>query len=160
MAKSAETIASPLQITKRDSNQRGFERQTLGLTASKRLAISYNILFQDCRLRASADEDISSRVRKSSDFRRKAKRLSENFVTKIFDTHILLLRLFSRFPRTVCSLKTASHLSANQFSMNFCGTRCRKVWTFQTESRKKARKLIVERLMGSSPVWFTNRSFP
>lgn len=27
------------------------------------------------------------------------------------------------------------------------------MWTFQTESRKKARKLIVERLMGSSPVW-------
>ena len=27
------------------------------------------------------------------------------------------------------------------------------MWTFQTESRKKARKLVVERLMGSSPVW-------
>ena len=31
------------------------------------------------------------------------------------------------------------------------------MWTFQTESRKKARKLIVERLMGSSPVWLTKR---
>ena len=30
-----------VNVTKRDSNQRGFERQTLGLTASKRLAISY-----------------------------------------------------------------------------------------------------------------------
>jgi hypothetical protein len=35
--------------------------------------------------------------------------------------------------------------------MNFCVARCRKVWTFQAESRKKARKLIVERLIGSSP---------
>ena len=27
--------------------------------------------------------------------------------------------------------------------------------TFQAESRKKARKLIAERLMGSSPVWLS-----
>ena len=32
------------------------------------------------------------------------------------------------------------------------------MWTFQTESRKKARKLVVERLMGSSPVWLSERS--
>ena len=34
-------VCFPFTVTKRDSNQRGFERQTLGLTASKRLAISY-----------------------------------------------------------------------------------------------------------------------